>query len=60
MFIEKFYARCSRYADLPYIRQTDVTNETWRIRMSESITVITLLLAALNRIDLQAIFDRDP
>jgi hypothetical protein len=28
--------------------------------MSESITVITLLLAALNRIDLQAIFDRDP
>jgi DDE family transposase len=28
--------------------------------MSESITVITLLLAALNRFDLQAIFDRDP
>ena len=28
--------------------------------MSEPITVITLLLAALNRIDLQAIFDRDP
>jgi len=28
--------------------------------MSESITVITVLLAALNRIDLQAIFDRDP
>ena len=28
--------------------------------MSESITVITLLLAALNRLDLQAIFDRDP
>jgi hypothetical protein len=28
--------------------------------MSESITVITLLLAALNRVPLQAIFDRDP
>jgi hypothetical protein len=28
--------------------------------MSESITVITLLLSALERIDLQAIFDRDP
>jgi hypothetical protein len=28
--------------------------------MSESITVTTLLLTALNRIDLQAIFDRDP
>ena len=28
--------------------------------MSESITVITLLLAALNRVALQAIFDRDP
>jgi Transposase DDE domain len=28
--------------------------------MPESITVITLLLSALNRIDLQAIFDRDP
>jgi hypothetical protein len=27
--------------------------------MSESITVITLLLSALNRVDLQAIFDRD-
>ena len=28
--------------------------------MLESITVITLLLSALDRIDLQAIFDRDP
>jgi hypothetical protein len=28
--------------------------------MVESITVITLLLSALDRIDLQAIFDRDP
>ena len=28
--------------------------------MSESITVITLLLSALDRIDLQAVFDRDP
>ena len=28
--------------------------------MIESITVITLLLSALNRVDLQAIFDRDP
>jgi hypothetical protein len=28
--------------------------------MSESITVITLLLTALDRVDLQAIFDRDP
>jgi hypothetical protein len=28
--------------------------------MVESITVITLLLSALERIDLQAIFDRDP
>jgi hypothetical protein len=28
--------------------------------MSESITVITLLLTALNRVDLQTIFDRDP
>jgi hypothetical protein len=28
--------------------------------MSESITVITLLLAALNRVDLQAVFNRDP
>jgi hypothetical protein len=28
--------------------------------MPESITVITLLLSALDRIDLQAIFDRDP
>ena len=28
--------------------------------MSESITVITLLLSALGRIDLQAVFDRDP
>jgi hypothetical protein len=28
--------------------------------MSESITVITLLLAALNRVALQAIFGRDP
>src|ERR671922_2572093 len=28
--------------------------------MVESITVITLLLCALERIDLQAIFDRDP
>jgi hypothetical protein len=28
--------------------------------MIESITVITLLLSALDRIDLQAIFDRDP
>src|SRR5919109_1622568 len=27
--------------------------------MIESITVITLLLSALNRVDLQAIFDRD-
>jgi hypothetical protein len=27
--------------------------------MLESITVITLLLAALNRVELQAIFDRD-
>src|SRR5919197_1450506 len=30
------------------------------MRMSESITVITLLLSALDRIDLQAVFDRDP
>jgi hypothetical protein len=28
--------------------------------MGESITVITLLLTALNRVDLQTIFDRDP
>ena len=28
--------------------------------MIESITVITLLLCALNRLHLQAIFDRDP
>jgi hypothetical protein len=28
--------------------------------MLESITVITLLLSALDRIDLQAVFDRDP
>src|SRR5919108_4681233 len=28
--------------------------------MIESVTVITLLLSALDRIDLQAIFDRDP
>ena len=28
--------------------------------MVESITVITLLLSALERVDLQAIFDRDP
>jgi hypothetical protein len=28
--------------------------------MIESMTVITLLLTALNRVDLQAIFDRDP
>jgi hypothetical protein len=28
--------------------------------MGESITVITLLLTALNRLDLQTIFDRDP
>src|SRR5918996_1257810 len=28
--------------------------------MSESITVITLLLSALDRTDLQAVFDRDP
>jgi hypothetical protein len=28
--------------------------------MSESITVITLLLTALNRVDLQGVFDRDP
>jgi hypothetical protein len=28
--------------------------------MSESITVISLLLSALDRIDLQAVFDRDP
>ena len=28
--------------------------------MVESITVITLLLSALERINLQAIFDRDP
>jgi hypothetical protein len=27
--------------------------------MSESITVITLLLSVLNQVDLQAIFDRD-
>src|ERR687892_1667389 len=31
-----------------------------RLCMVESITVITLLLCALERIDLQAIFDRDP
>ena len=31
-----------------------------RLCMVESITVITLLLSALERIDLQAIFDRDP
>src|SRR2546430_15477006 len=30
-----------------------------RLCMVESITVITLLLSALERIDLQAIFDRD-
>jgi hypothetical protein len=30
-----------------------------RIRIIESITVITLLLSALDRIDLQAVFDRD-
>jgi hypothetical protein len=29
------------------------------MRMIESITVIPLLLSALNRVDLQAIFDRD-
>ena len=28
--------------------------------MSDSITVLTLLLSALDRIDLQAVFDRDP
>jgi hypothetical protein len=28
--------------------------------MVESITVIILLLTALNRLDLQTIFDRDP
>ena len=28
--------------------------------MIESITVITLLLSALDRVPLQAIFDRDP
>src|SRR5919197_2240536 len=31
-----------------------------RLCMVESITVITLLLSALERVDLQAIFDRDP
>src|ERR687895_22914 len=31
-----------------------------RLCMVESITVITLLLTALNRLDLQTIFDRDP
>jgi hypothetical protein len=29
------------------------------IRMLESITAITLLLSALDRVDLQVIFDRD-